>query len=296
MISEICKIPLAESDYIVEGTLHERANKPSQFRARSRARSHAEWTNPKADIPSTSREFVPARIAGCAERRARDRRSRCSPDQPQRHSAALFSSRPVRQFQFDRTDVSRDAAPSRQLGGYPSMDVSLARSRCFLLSRPTERRKERARERCVTTPGVTAAEMYGNCTRLTYRDSAACGRREYLPVVSLAQHPPADTRRKLARKPTRVNSIPAPRPPRALLPFLPLGGGGRRGRWMQPTPGDVGRKFDRLLSRRSRARVSFLLFSLRSSALPLASALGEEPRESAFPEVALGPLSFFERP
>ncbi|TGZ48772.1 Uncharacterized protein DBV15_10502 [Temnothorax longispinosus] len=40
-------------------------------------------------------------------------------------------------------------------------------------------------------------------------DSEWPGGSKCLPVVSLAQHTPADTRRELARKPARVNSIPS---------------------------------------------------------------------------------------
>jgi len=140
---------------------------------------------------------------------------------------------------------------------HPWTSLSLAPAR-----RETERERERERESAVTTPGVTAAEMYGNCTRLTYRDSAACGRRECLPVVSLAQHPPADTRRKLARKPARVNSIPRPDPRRATAAFPPTGG------WMQPTPGDVESSI--VCLRDAPVRLS--------STVP--SALAEDSRES----------------
>lgn len=81
-----------------------------------------------------------------------------------------------------------------------------------------------SRPGAVTASGVTAAEMYGNCTRLTYRLRVARGLSKCLLVVSLAQHPPADTRRELARKPTELTaSLPLRRP---------LG-------WMQPTSRDV---------------------------------------------------------
>lgn len=62
---------------------------------------------------------------------------------------------PIRQFQFDCTDVSRDAARSPQVG------ISI------YSSGPS----------AVTAPRVTAAEMYGNCTRLTYRLEVAWGLR-----------------------------------------------------------------------------------------------------------------------